>query len=936
MESETAADCRARYKSFRLLLAHRRAVRTKRRQRLDGLQNTAAVSNNRIILKGFAWTGAQQCPHKGAQTRAPNCGGERNMQSLRPMTGRRLARLMSALMAALLACAVVLAGSVPASTLASSGPWPAKLGSTGAHSGATPFDGARALEHVRVLSEDIGPRVAGTPGELAGADYIAAQLESWGYDVELERFAVSSQRLATVTLDNGDAWQMRAAANGAITGDAVVSGEVVWAGTGQSAADFPDDITGKIVLMRYGSSSSQRNAQVANAVSRGAAAIILFNESTGTYKSGTFSPSFSPAVAIPVLGGGQAHGEWLLDMLADGPVTLSVQTQHFTDLQSVNVIGTRPATVGDADTAPIVYLSAHLDSVPGSPGANDSASSVALALETARVLASFDTGDMEIRVGLWGAEEIGLVGSRHHVNALSSDEISRILGVFHTDMVGTSSPRATNLYVFTLDGQSNPIVEAVLAAADRLGVNVPFGRFTGQSDHASFNNRGVPNIVMSWMRIDSFNPLVWELEPFYHTPEDSYDLNIDPERLKIALDVFGSAVLDFVLPAPELIVTEPADGLVTVNSAVWVQGTATDPNGIAAVTVNGEPALLGPNGAFALPVALQEGDNEITVAAVNGAGKVTTVTRTVRADWTAPVLTDIEPSSDVAVEQGDSLTVRFHSEPGLTASFVVTVPGQMAMASMLGNPLAEVSPGVYEGSYTVPPQALFDKAEIWITAVDAAGHATIVAAPGRLTAIPFVPPPQLEIAEPVAGLRTDRDVIRVSGAAYDDSGIVAVTVNGRKVTVRDDGTFATNVVLHEGVNDVTVVALAATGKQSVQVIPVTAVWSAPVIADMEPAGDVTVASGESIVLRFTAAPDLQAAYQVLVNGVPGSFSGRGSPAGTPMTEVSPGVYEATYTAPANTVLTGALIRFNVADEFGHLAMVTAPGRLNVRMAELVH
>src|SRR5690606_20696044 len=52
---------------------------------------------------------------------------------------------------------------------------------------ATP-DAARAMEHIRHLSEGIGPRAAGSEEEREAADYIAEQLQSAGYETELEEF----------------------------------------------------------------------------------------------------------------------------------------------------------------------------------------------------------------------------------------------------------------------------------------------------------------------------------------------------------------------------------------------------------------------------------------------------------------------------------------------------------------------------------------------------------------------------------------------------------------------------------------------------------------------------------------------------------------------------------------------------------------------------
>lgn len=51
------------------------------------------------------------------------------------------------------------------------------------------FDDARAMAHVRALA-GLGPRRAGSAAERAGADYIAAQLRSYGYAVSTPTFAI--------------------------------------------------------------------------------------------------------------------------------------------------------------------------------------------------------------------------------------------------------------------------------------------------------------------------------------------------------------------------------------------------------------------------------------------------------------------------------------------------------------------------------------------------------------------------------------------------------------------------------------------------------------------------------------------------------------------------------------------------------------------------
>ena len=61
---------------------------------------------------------------------------------------------------------------------------------------------------------------------------------------------------------------------------------------------------------------------------------------------------------------------------------------------------------------------AHLDSVPGGPGVNDNGSGVATLLEVANTFGPRPPG--RVRLGFWGAEEEGLIGSRRYVRELSA------------------------------------------------------------------------------------------------------------------------------------------------------------------------------------------------------------------------------------------------------------------------------------------------------------------------------------------------------------------------------------------------------------------------------------------------------------------------------------------------------------------------------------
>ncbi|MBI4505783.1 MAG: Zn-dependent exopeptidase M28, partial [Chloroflexi bacterium] len=165
---------------------------------------------------------------------------------------------------------------------------------------------------------------------------------------------------------------------------------------------------------------------------------------------------------------------------------------------SQNVVGTLP---GPGDR--VVVLGGHYDSVSEGPGANDNASGTATVLELARVLAA-TRSSFAVRAVLFGAEEIGLVGSRAYVASLPPAERARIVAMLNFDMVGVGD-RAT------VSG-STELVGLAVEAAERLGMRVggsAGGRGRFGSDHGSFLEAGVP--ALFFYRGE---------DPRYHTADD--------------------------------------------------------------------------------------------------------------------------------------------------------------------------------------------------------------------------------------------------------------------------------------------------------------------------------------------------------------------------------------------------------------------------------
>jgi aminopeptidase YwaD len=370
----------------------------------------------------------------------------------------------------------------------------------------------RALLHLGVLSQGIGPRIGGTRSEHKAAHYLSGVLDRLGYTVDLQPFPVADKFLAQLDATRGLprdlCWQAGASAHGAL--DVKVRGDVVDVHAG-AGTDYPEDVTGKILLIDY--VAATREALVATAVARGAAAVA------------------------------QAQKHRLRERLAAGKLRLTVTTAAHRGLTSNNVLAERP---GKTAGGPVVVVSAHYDTVIGAPGANDDGSGTVLCLELARVLRRLPT-EATLRFALWGSEEGGLIGSRYHVAQLPQAERDRITAVFQNDMVATSWDPATRYWLLSFTGLANRATDEVAAAAARLGYDPRISPVTlrGASDHQSFQEAGIAAANFSWR--GEASPAL--LEPPYHSPEDTIAKNISLERLQVSMELIGSAAYATAVPA---------------------------------------------------------------------------------------------------------------------------------------------------------------------------------------------------------------------------------------------------------------------------------------------------------------------------------------------------------------------------------------------------
>jgi hypothetical protein len=227
-----------------------------------------------------------------------------------------------------------------------------------------------------------------------------------------------------------------------------------------------------------------------------------------------------------------------------------------------------------------IVLSAHYDSVPQSPGADDDASGCGVALAAAADLRRTPLRHT-LRIVLFDGEEIGLHGSESWLGKLGAEGRRRILADLNLEMVGWNGGAGPVILSFparTAAGRALApgwLVHAILKSGE--AVNWPYAVADNRypllvqfvirsadlnygSDSESFLKRGIPSLTLS----DS--SLVAE-DPDYHRRLDVAD-RLDARRLDRWTQAVAAAVrrLDVLAGRPQ-----PEDQYLAAFGRVWLR-----------------------------------------------------------------------------------------------------------------------------------------------------------------------------------------------------------------------------------------------------------------------------------------------------------------------------------------------------------------------------
>jgi RHS repeat-associated protein len=258
------------------------------------------------------------------------------------------------------------------------------------------------------------------------------------------------------------------------------------------------------------------------------------------------------------------------------------------------------------------------------------------------------------------------------------------------------------------------------------------------------------------------------------------------------------------------------------------------------ISVNGTAVSLAQNGSWTGTAALKQGTNTITVVAADAVGNTVTISRTVTADWTAPVLVISSPL-DSTITKLSSMTVSGTIKDSTAVTLTIN-----------GN-----SVPISNGTFTTTVNLAEGTNKITIVATDAAGNTTSISRTVRVDRIA----PALVVSSPLDSVITNLSRVTISGTVKDSTA-VTLTVNGVNVPI-NNGSFTTQIVLTEGKNRFTIVATDAAGNTTTVSRTVIADRTPPSLAVSSPI-DSTITNLSSIIVSGTISDST--AVTLTVNG----------------------------------------------------------------------
>ncbi len=384
-----------------------------------------------------------------------------------------------------------------------------------------------AYKIIESLTTEVGQRQAGSEAEKRARDWGVAKFKQLGFEnVRVEPFEVDywqrnleqaeiispfPQKLIITALGGSVATP----ANGLI-------GEIVIFPTLQALKDSPmEGLEGKIVFVDeymtrtqdgsgYGVAVQKRSGAANEAGKRGAAAALIRSVGTDHHRfphTGQMSYEKGvPRIPIAALSAPDADQLGRAVLLGNVEVKLVIDVETKGKRQSGNVIGEIPGRTDE-----IVIIGGHLDSWDLGTGAVDDGAGIGITVGAAKLILDMNQKPHRtIRVVMFGAEEVGLVGARAYAKQHKLEIDKHIVGAesdFGAGKIWSFETRFDNSKLF--------MAQEMHKVLEPLGIALGGNKASGGPDMGPLQTMGMPVVTLKQNGWDYFD--------LHHTPDDTFD-----------------------------------------------------------------------------------------------------------------------------------------------------------------------------------------------------------------------------------------------------------------------------------------------------------------------------------------------------------------------------------------------------------------------------
>jgi hypothetical protein len=414
------------------------------------------------------------------------------------------------------------------------------------------FAGSRAADWARALNDQVGPRLAGSPGDREAVAWALATLKAQGFaNVRAEKVKVPVwQRgieTGEVTAPYSQKLTLTALGGSVATPEGGLEAEVLEFDSYEAMEAKPTAVQGKIVFFNkkmkravdgsgYGPAVAFRGSGPARAGKLGAAGVLIRSAGTDNERlPHTGMTRYDAAVPkIPAAALSIPDAELLERLIQLGKpvrVRFTLTCRALPEAESANVIG---EIVGREKPDEIVLLGAHLDSWDLGTGALDDAAGCGIVIEAARLIGQMRVKPRRtVRVVLFANEESGLAGAIAYAKEHAA-ELPRHAAAIEADS-GTGRPLGL---AWNAGPNALPVLTEIAEILSDIGAGELFPGGHGGADISRLVTAGVPLFGLQQDASRYFD--------YHHTANDTFD-KIEPE----ALDRATAATAVFAYVAAE-------------------------------------------------------------------------------------------------------------------------------------------------------------------------------------------------------------------------------------------------------------------------------------------------------------------------------------------------------------------------------------------------